>query len=185
MTEYNVAVIIGSLAKESINRKLFGALTKLAAGTDLTFTEVPIKDLPLYSYDYDADYPEVATALKDGIAGADAVLIVTPEYNRSMPGALKNALDWASRPWGTNSFDGKPTAVIGTSIGAIGTALAQRDVRHVLSFLNASTLNQPEVYLQTTPDLINEDGEITDEGTVEFLTGWLAAFQAHIEKTLG
>lgn len=185
MTEYNVAVIVGSIAKESINRKLFGALNALAAEAKLKFTEVPINDLPLYSYDYDADYPAVGTALKEGISGADAVLIVTPEYNRSMPGALKNAFDWASRPWGTNSFNGKPVGVIGTSPGAMSTALAQRDVRAVLSFLNAPAMLQPEGYLQDTPGLITAEGEITNEGTAEFLASWLAAFHTHIERTLG
>ena len=114
MTTFNVGYFVGSLAKASINRKLARALVRLAPA-ELTMHEIPIGDLPLYSYDYDANYPPAGKALKDAIAGADAVLFVTPEYNRSIPGALKNAIDWASRPWGTNSFARKPSGVIGTS----------------------------------------------------------------------
>ncbi|MBL5975090.1 MAG: NAD(P)H-dependent oxidoreductase [Candidatus Leucobacter sulfamidivorax] len=184
MTVYNVGVLVGSLSEKSINRKLFRALSRLAPAAELSLTEIPIRDLPLYNYDFDEDYPEVGTALKRSIEAADGVIIVTPEYNRSMPAGVKNALDWASRPWGTNSFDGKPAAVIGTSPGSIGTAVAQQHVRGVLSFLAAPTLAQPEGYLQDRPGLITEDGEITDDGTREFLVSWLGAFHAHIQKAL-
>ena len=125
MTTYHVGYLVGSLAKASINRLLAKALVRLAP-PELKLHEISFKDLPLYSYDYDANYPPVATAFKKAIANSDAVLFVTPEYNRSIPGGLKNAIDWASRPWGTNSFARKPSAVIGTSPGAIGTAVAQR-----------------------------------------------------------
>ena len=126
MTTYNVGYIVGSLAKASINRKLAKALIKVAP-EKLKFHEISFADLPLYSYDYDADYPAVANDFKAAIKGSDAILIVTPEYNRSIPGGLKNAIDWASRPYGTNSFANKPTAVIGASPGAIGTAVGQQD----------------------------------------------------------
>ncbi len=125
MTTYKVGLLIGSLAKGSINRKLAQALIKLAP-KELEFTEIPFGELPLYSYDYDADFPPVARELKKAISASDAILFVTPEYNRSIPGALKNAIDWASRPYGTNAFARKPSGVIGASPGAIGTAVAQQ-----------------------------------------------------------
>ncbi|SJM63414.1 NADPH-dependent FMN reductase [Gulosibacter sp. 10] len=184
MPEFTVRTIVGSLSEKSINRKLFRALDRLAPEAGLQLVELPIKDLPLYNHDFDADYPEVATQLKNDVEAADAVLIVTPEYNRSMPAGVKNALDWASRPWGTNSFDGKPAAVIGTSPGAIGTAIAQNHVRGVLAFLAAPTLAQPEAYIQDRPGLIDDEGEIADESTRAFLVQYLTAFREHIAKTL-
>ncbi|MCW5951003.1 MAG: NAD(P)H-dependent oxidoreductase [Propionibacteriaceae bacterium] len=115
---------------------------------------------------------------------ADALIIVTPEYNRSVPGVLKNALDWISRPWGENSLRGKPSAVIGTSVGAIGTAVAQQHLRGILAFLASPTLTQPEAYIHTTPGLISAEGEITNEATAEFLHDWLTAVHTHIDQTL-
>ena len=116
MTTYKVGYLIGSLAMASINRKLATALVRLAPA-ELAMVEIPFRDLPLYSYDYDADFPPAARAFKDAVASVDAVLFVTPEYNRSIPGGLKNAIDWASRPYRTNSFARKPSAIIGTSPG--------------------------------------------------------------------
>ena len=167
MTKHTVGYLIGSLAKESINRKLAKALVKLAP-PELVMSEIPFKDLPLYSYDYDAAFPPAATAFKKAIADVEAVLFVTPEYNRSIPGGLKNAIDWASRPYGQNSFTRKPSAVIGTSPGAIGTAVAQQALRSVLSFCNSPQMNSPEAYIQFTPGLITDDGEVTnaDDGRV-------------------
>ena len=124
-SRYTVGYIIGSLSTESINRTLSKALIRLAP-ENLTLVEIPIRDLPVYNRDFDADYPPVGRALKDAIASVDAVLFVTPEYNRGIPGSLKNAIDWASRPYGTNSLTRKPSAVIGASPGKIGTALAQQ-----------------------------------------------------------
>ena len=126
MTTYKVGYPVGSLATASINRKLTMALTKLAPRS-LEFTEISFKDPPLYSYDYDADIPPAARAFKEALQVVDALLFVTPEYNRSIPGGLKNAIDWANRPYGTNSFTHKPSAVIGTSPGAIGTAVEKRN----------------------------------------------------------
>ncbi|MET0480352.1 MAG: NADPH-dependent FMN reductase [Mycetocola sp.] len=180
---YSVGYFVGSLASASINRQLAGALIKVAP-EDFTFTEIPIRDLPLYSYDYDADYPPVARSFKQAIADVDAVLFVTPEYNRSMPGALKNAIDWASRPWGENSFTAKPSAVIGASPGAIGTAVAQQNLRSVLSFCNSPQMNAPEAYIQVTPGLIAEDGSITNEGTEAFLRDWMADFLTFVTRVL-
>jgi chromate reductase len=183
MTTYKVGYLIGSLAKASINRKLATALVRLAPA-ELDMAEIPFKDLPLYSYDYDADFPPAARAFKDAIASVDAVLFVTPEYNRSIPGGLKNAIDWASRPYGTNSFARKPSAVIGTSPGSIGTAVAQQSLRSVLSFCNSPQMNAPEAYIQFTPGLISDDGEITVESTEKFLRGFMAEFHAFIVRVL-
>jgi len=132
-TGYRVGYFVGSLSSRSINRELSKALLRLAP-EELGFHEIPIGALPLYSPDFDGNYPPEAVALKDAIRRSDALLFVTPEYNRSIPGALKNAIDWASRPWGDNAFDQIPAAVIGASTGAIGTALAQQSLRGVLSF---------------------------------------------------
>ena len=181
MTTFKVGYLIGSLAWESINRKLSKALIRLAP-KHLTFTEIRIKDLPLYSYDYDAAYPPVAQAFKDAIAAVDAVLFVTPEYNRSIPGALKNAIDWASRPYGQNSFTRKPSAVIGTSPGAIGTAVAQQHLRSVLGFCNSPQMNAPEAYIQFKPGLITDEGEVTIESTAEFLKDYMAEFHQFIVR---
>lgn len=180
---YNVGYFVGSLSSTSINRILSKALLRLAPD-DLEFTEIPIRDLPLYSPDYDADYPDEARALKEAIASADAVLFITPEYNRSIPGALKNAIDWASRPWGQNSFDHIPAAVIGASIGQIGTAVAQQSLRGVLSFCNARQMTAPEAYIHYTPEVFAEDGAVSDAGTEEFLRGFMAEFRDHVERVL-
>jgi chromate reductase len=181
MTSFKVGYLIGSLAAGSINRKLAVALTRLAPA-ELEFTEIAIKDLPLYSYDYDADYPPVARAFKDAIAAADAVLFVTPEYNRSVPGGLKNAIDWASRPYGQNAFTRKPSAVIGTSPGAIGTAVAQQHLRSVLGFCNSPQMNAPEAYIQFKPGLITDEGEVTNQSTAEFLRNYMAEFHQFIVR---
>lgn len=183
MKTYTIGYLVGSLAKASINRKLATALTLLAP-PELEMVEVPIKDLPLYSYDYDADYPPVARAYKQALDAVDAVLFVTPEYNRSIPGALKNAIDWASRPWGKNSFTGKPSGVIGASPGAIGTAVAQQHLRGVLSFCNAPLMNALEAYIHFRPDLITQDGTVTDETTAEFLKNYMRELHRFVEREL-
>jgi chromate reductase len=183
MSGYNVGYLVGSLATASINRKLANALVRLAPPT-LAMTEISFRDLPLYSYDYDADYPPVSRALKQAIAAVDAVLFVTPEYNRSIPGGLKNAIDWASRPWGKNSFARKPSAVIGASIGMIGTAVAQQSLRSVLSFCNSPQMNSPEAYIHFTPGLITDDGSVTNEGTEKFLRDYMTELHAFIVRVL-
>ena len=131
MTSYKVGYLVGSLATQSINRKLAKALIRLAP-EGMEFSEIPFRDLPLYSYDYDDDYPQVARDFKAAIKASDAILFVTPEYNRSIPGGLKNAIDWASRPYGTNALARKPSATIGTPPGAIGTPVAQQHLRSLL-----------------------------------------------------
>ena len=183
MSTYQVAYFVGSLSSTSINRTLSKALIRLAPD-GLEFTEIPIGDLPLYSPDFDEDYPPEARALKDALAAADAVLFVTPEYNRSIPGALKNAIDWASRPWGQNSFDHMPAAVIGASIGQIGTAVAQQSLRGVLTFCNARQMTAPEAYIWFKPEAYTEDGEVTDEDTRAFLRTFMEEFRAHVERVL-
>jgi chromate reductase len=181
MTTFTVGYMIGSLAKGSINRKLARALTRLAP-KELQLREIPIGELPLYSYDYDADYPPAGRALKDAIAAVDAVLFVTPEYNRSIPGALKNAIDWASRPWGKNSLTRKPSGVIGTSPGKIGTAVGQQHLRSILAFCNSPLMSVIEAYIQFTPDLITDDGEVTDASTREFLAGYMKEFHTFVTR---
>lgn len=179
MATYKVGYIIGSLAKASINRKLAKALIRLSPG-DIEFVEIPIRDLPLYSYDYDADFPEPAKAFKKALEPCHGVLFVTPEYNRSLPGALKNAIDWASRPSGRNSFAHKPSAVIGTSPGKIGTAVAQQQLRSILSFCNSPQMNSPEAYIQFAKGLIDDEGNVSDDSTREFLAKFMREFHAFL-----
>ena len=183
MATYRVGYFVGSLSSTSINRVLSQALIKLAPG-DMEFAEIPIGNLPLYSPDFDADYPPEAAALKEAISASDAVLFITPEYNRSIPGALKNAIDWASRPWGQNSFDHMPAAVIGASIGQIGTAVAQQSLRGVLSFCNARQMTAPEAYVHFRPEVFGPDGEVTDDSTAGFLRGFMQEFRTHTERVL-
>jgi chromate reductase, NAD(P)H dehydrogenase (quinone) len=183
MATYKVGYFVGSLSSTSINRELSKALIRLAPA-DLAFTEIQIRDLPLYSPDYDADFPPEARALKAAIAASDAVLFVTPEYNRSIPGGLKNALDWASRPAGQNSFAQIPAAVIGTSAGQIGTAMAQQSLRGVLSFCNARQMTAPEAYIRYAPSIFPGNGEVTDESTRTFLANYMEQFRTYIERVL-
>ena len=183
MQTFKVGYLIGSLAKASINRKLANALVRLAPDA-LDMTEVPFRDLPIYSYDYDADFPPPARDFKNALAAVDAVLFVTPEYNRSIPGGLKNAIDWASRPWGQNSFARKPSAVIGTSPGAIGTAVAQQSLRAVLSFCNSPQMNAPEAYIQFKPGLIDDAGKVTQADTETFLRDYMNEYAAFVARVL-
>ncbi len=183
MAKYKVGYLVGSLATASINRQLAGALARLAS-PELEMKEIPIRHLPLYSQDHDADFPAVARAFKQSIADSDALLFVTPEYNRSIPGGLKNAIDWGTRPWGQNAFTGKPTGIIGASPGAIGTAVAQSHLRGVLCFCNAPLMNAMEAYVQYRPGMIAEDFSVPDEKTAEFLRNYLNAFSAFVQQTL-
>jgi chromate reductase len=181
VTTFSVGYFVGSLAKASINRKLAKALVRLAP-PELTLTEIPIRDLPLYSYDYDKEYPPAGQALKDAIAGVDAVLFVTPEYNRSIPGALKNAIDWASRPYGQNSFARKPSAMIGTSPGKIGTAVGQQHLRSILGFCNSPQFNAVEAYIEFTKGLVTDEGEVTVDSTREFLATFMREYHGFISR---
>ncbi|WP_305804533.1 NADPH-dependent FMN reductase [Stenotrophomonas sp. YIM B06876] len=181
---YRIVVFVGSLRKQSINLQLARALEKLAAG-QATFEYARIDDLPLYNQDNDGDFPAQGVRLKNHVRGADAVLFVTPEYNRSIPGVLKNAIDTASRPYGDGAFDGKPAAVIGASPGAPGAAMAQQHLRNVLVFVNLAVMAQPEAFLQFKEGLIEADGSISNEGTRKFLQGFVDAFIRWIGKHHG
>jgi chromate reductase, NAD(P)H dehydrogenase (quinone) len=183
MAKYKVGYFVGSLSSKSINRLLAKALVKLAP-PELELIEIAIKELPLYSQDYDADFPPVARAFKQCIDNVDAVLFVTPEFNRSIPGGLKNAIDWASRPWGKNSFTRKASAIIGTSPGSIGTAMAQQSLRGVLCFCNSPLMNTVEAYIQFKPGLITEDGTVTNADTEKFLRNYMSELHAFIVRVL-
>jgi chromate reductase len=183
MTRYKVGYFVGSLSSTSINRMLSRALIRLAP-EDLEFDEIAIRDLPLYSPDFDDHYPPEATALKEAIADSDAILFVTPEYNRSIPGALKNAIDWASRPWGQNSFHHIPAGVVGASIGPIGTAVAQQSLRAVLSFCNARQMTSPEAYIHYSPAAFADNGEVINEETATFLRNYMTEFRDYVERVL-
>ncbi|WP_297084837.1 NADPH-dependent FMN reductase [uncultured Demequina sp.] len=176
-----IGIIVGSIAGNSINRKVANVLPALAPeGTEFEFLD--IADLPLYNYELDGDWPEVATAWKNALAGVDGVIFVTPEYSRSIPGALKNAIDWASRPWGQNSFTGKPSAVMGVSISPQGTAMAQQHLRNILAHSDSPTLGQPETFFQFRADAFGPDGSLQDETQISILRTFIEAAVAHVDK---
>lgn len=181
MEKYQVTVLVGSLRKDSINLKLAKAITKLAA-KKLTMHIVNIGDLPLFNQDLEADFPAPALRLKQEIEAADAVLFITPEYNRSIPAPLKNAIDWASRPYGKNSFSQKPAAICGASIGAIGAACAQQALKSILVYLDVVLMGQPEVYFHFKDNAIDADGKINDVNTEKFLQSFADCFVTWIEK---
>jgi chromate reductase, NAD(P)H dehydrogenase (quinone) len=172
---YRIAVVVGSLRRDSFNRQLAEALAGLAP-QQLEFVPVRIDDLPLYNQDDDNNQAEPVRRLKSEIAAAQGVLFVTPEYNRSVPGVLKNAIDHASRPYGQSAWAGKPAAVIGISVGAIGTAIAQQHLRNTLAYLDMPTLGQPEMFLQNKPGLFKEGGGIGPDDTRQFLQKFLERF---------
>ncbi|MBU6502462.1 MAG: NAD(P)H-dependent oxidoreductase [Burkholderiales bacterium] len=180
MSQYNIATVVGSLRKDSHNKKLAHALTLLAP-KDFSFVPVRIDDLPLYNQDDDANQAASVKRLKSEIQAAQGVLFVTPEYNRSMPGVLKNAIDHASRPYGKSAWAGKPAGVIGISVGAIGTAMAQQHLRNVLAYLNVPTLGQPEAFVQAREGLFDAAGNIGIEDTKKFLQGWMDQFVAWVK----
>jgi len=179
MTQYNVAVLVGSLRKDSFNAKLATALARLAPA-DVTFHRVEIGDLPLYNQDDDANQAASVLRLRNDIAASQAVLFVTPEYNRSIPGVLKNAIDHGSRPWGKSAWGGKPAGVVGISPGAMGTAMAQQHLRNVLVFLNMPTLEQPEVFLQAKEGMFDAEGNI-GEASRGFLQSWMDKYVAFVK----
>ncbi|NYT57777.1 NAD(P)H-dependent oxidoreductase [Alcaligenaceae bacterium] len=180
MAQYQIAVVVGSLRKDSFNRKLANALVKLAPA-EFTFKFLDIGSLPLYNQDDDANQAEAVKRMKADITASQGLLFVTAEYNRSMPGVLKNALDHASRPYGQNAWAGKPAGVIGASIGAIGTALAQQHLRNVLAYLDAPTLGQPEAFIHAKDGLFNDDDSV-GAGSKDFLQGWMDAYVAWVKK---
>jgi chromate reductase, NAD(P)H dehydrogenase (quinone) len=178
---YDVAVLVGSLRRASLNRKLAHALAELAPPA-LSLDIVEIGRLPLYNQDDEGTPPAEWPEFRSRIAVADAVLFVTPEYNRSIPGGLKNAIDWGSRPYGKNSFSRKPSGVIGASPGKIGTAVAQTHLRSILCFCNSPLMNMLEAYIQFTPGLITDTGEVTDDAIGEFLSNYMKEFHGFISR---
>jgi chromate reductase len=180
MSQTRIAVIVGSLRKDSFNRKLALAIAHLAP-SDFTFEHLRIDDLPLYNQDEDGNQAPSVKRLKTEIAASQGLLFVTPEYNRSMPGVLKNAIDNASRPYGQSAWAGKPAGVIGISVGAIGTALAQQHLRNVLAYLDVPTMGQPEAFIQNKEGLFDDQGHIA-EGSKKFLQGWVDAYVAWIKR---
>ena len=180
MDKYQIAVVVGSLRKDSFNRKLANAIVKLAP-PEFSFQQVQISDLPLYNQDDDANQAESVKRLKNEIKGAQGILFVTPEYNRSIPGVLKNAIDHASRPYGQSAWTGKPAGILGVSSGPIGTAVAQQHVRNVLSALNVPTLCQPDAFIQVKDGLFDEVGNIGADSK-QFLQNWMDKYVAWVKK---
>lgn len=169
-----IAVFVGSLQEKSFNKMLAKNLEAVAP-EGVEFDYVDISTLPLFNQDLEAEFPTPAQAMKDIVEAADGVLFVTPEYNRSIPGVLKNAIDWASRPWGSNSFAGKPAGLVGATISPVGTAVAQADLRHIMVYLNVKLLGQPEVYFASAHGLFDENGIVIDEKKAE-LEAYMKAF---------
>ncbi len=180
MPQYQIAVIVGSLRKDSLNRKLATAIAKLAP-PEFSFKKLQISDLPLYNQDDDEHQADSVKRLKTEIAAAQGLLFVTPEYNRSIPGVLKNAIDHASRPYGQGVWSGKPAGILGVSIGAIGTALAQQHLRNILAYLNIPTLNQPEAFIHAKDGLFDENGDI-GAASKQFLQTWMNQYVAWVKK---
>ena len=176
-----IGVLVGSIAKESINKKLASTFPNLAP-EGVEFVDIDISGLPMYSYDLDGNFPAVALEFKALIDSVDGVIIVTPEYSRSIPGVLKNALDWSARPYGQFSFYGKPVAIIGASQGNIGTAAAQQHLRAILGHYNAYTMGQPEAFFVYRPNEFGPNGEVLNDATAALLEGYLAAVTAHVER---
>ena len=180
MDTYRIAVVIGSLRQDSLNRKLALALAALAP-QDFTFQHVRIDDLPLYNQDDDGRPGEAVKRLKTEIMGSQGVLFVTPEYNRSVPGVMKNAIDHASRPYGQSAWAGKPAGVIGISVGAIGTAMAQQHLRNMLAYLDMPTMGQPEAFIGNREGLFDDKGHIGPDEVRKFLQTWMDAYVAWIK----
>ncbi len=180
MAQYKIAVVVGSIRKDSFNKKLAKALEKLFPA-DFSFTTVRIDDLPLYNQDDDANPSAEVKRLKGEITAAQGLLFVTPEYNRSIPGVLKNAIDHASRPYGQSVWNGKPAGVIGASVGPVGTAMAQQHLRNMLAYLNAPTLGQPEAFIHNKEGLYDAAGNI-GAASRKFLQGWVNDYVAWVKN---
>jgi chromate reductase, NAD(P)H dehydrogenase (quinone) len=180
MAQTNIAVVVGSLRKDSFNKKLAGAIEALFPA-DFKLSHLRIDDLPHYNQDDDASPSAEVKRLKSEITAAHGVLFLTPEYNRSIPGVLKNAIDHASRPYGQSVWNGKPAGVIGASVGATGTALAQQHLRNILAYLNMPTLGQPEGFIHHKEGLYDAAGKLS-EGSQKFLQGWVDAYVAWVKK---
>jgi chromate reductase len=182
MTQFTVAVFVGSLRRESINRRFAHAMAMLAP-TGFTFEQIQIDDLPLYNQDDDDHQVSSVLRLKAEIQKAHGLLFITPEYNRSIPGVLKNAIDHASRPYGKSAWAGKPAGILGVSVGALGTAMAQQHLRNVLAYLDVPTMGQPEAFVQAKDDLFASDGCI-GEASRQFLQVWMDHYMVWLKKHL-
>jgi chromate reductase len=181
MTKFKIAIVVGSNRRDSVNRKLAQALARLGADRfDIVWAD--IDDLPLYNPDHESPLPNSVARFKAELDAADGVLVVTPEHNRSLPAALKNAIDWAARPYGRSAWGAKPVAITGTSPGAIGTAVAQQHLRTILGGFLGALVMGGEAYVTFKPGLLDEDGHIADEGTRTFLRGFLDQFAALLER---
>ncbi len=183
MSSYQIAVIVGSIRKDSLNFKLAKAITKLAPA-DFSFNFVNIEHLPLYNQDNDANMPASVQAFKAEISAANGLIFVTPEYNRSIPGVLKNAIDNASRPYGQSAWAGKPAGILGVSVGVLGSSLAQQHLRNILSYLDMPTLGQPEAFIQAKDGLFDAEGNIGPD-SLKFLQGWMNQYVAWVKKIVG
>ena len=180
MAQYQIAVVVGSLRRDSSNRKLAQAMTKLAP-PDFSFHFVEIADLPLYNQDDDANPANSVKRLKSELSACHGFMFVTPEYNRSIPGVLKNAIDHASRPYGQSAWAGKPAGVVGVSPGAIGTAMAQQHLRNVLAYLDAPTMGQPEAFIQAKDGMFDETGKLA-EASRAFCQKWMDQFVKWVKQ---
>lgn len=180
MSQYQIAVIVGSLRKDSLNRKLANALPKLAPA-EFSFKQLEIGDLPLYNQDDDANPSAATKRLKTEISSSHGVIFITPEYNRSIPGVLKNALDHASRPYGQSAWAGKPAGVLGVSIGTIGTAMAQQHLRNILSYLDMPTMGQPEAYLHAREGMFDGAGDLGADSK-KFVQKWVDAYVGWVKR---
>ncbi len=180
MSEYRIGVVVGSLRRESFNRKFADALMRLGPA-EFSFEHIAIDDLPLYNQDHDDNQPDAVKRLKAEISGCRGVVFVTPEYNRSLPGVLKNAIDNASRPYGQSAWAGKPAGIVGVSIGSIGTAVAQQHLRDVLAYLDMPTLGQPEVFIQMRKELYDASGEFSAD-TRKFMQGWMERYVEWVKR---
>jgi chromate reductase len=181
MSQYPIALLVGSLRRNSFNRQLAEALVSLAP-PELSFRHVQIDDLPPYNQDDDANPAEPVKRLKEEIKAAKGLLFVTPEYNRSIPGVLKNAIDHASRPYGHSVWTGKPAGIVGASVGAPGTSMAQQHLRNILAYLDVPTLGQPEVFIHVKDGLFDDSGNLINEETRGFLQGWMDRYAAWVKK---
>jgi chromate reductase, NAD(P)H dehydrogenase (quinone) len=181
MDKYRIVVVVGSLRRDSLNKQLASAITRLGP-PELSFQQVRIDDLPLYNQDDDANQAAPVKRLKGEVSAAQGVLFVTPEYNRSIPGVLKNAIDHASRPYGQSAWSGKPAGVIGASGGAPGTSMAQQHLRNILAYLDMPTLGQPEAYIQVKEGFFDGDGNVAIESSRKFLQNWMDRYVAWIKN---
>lgn len=180
MKEYQIAVIVGSLRKDSFNQKLANAMIKLAPA-EFSFKQVMIADLPLYNQDDDAHQAESVKRLKAELNASHGFLFVSPEYNRSIPGVIKNAIDHASRPYGDSAWAKKPAGLLGASIGVIGTAVAQQHLRNVLAYLDVPTLGEPEAFIHVKDGLFDKEGNIGADSK-NFLQGWMDKYVTWVKK---